>query len=262
MKTYRIWIAMCLVVLLAAGCPRKGAAPSDAVDAADQGQAAGRIAEQNADDVEIIKTTLAQQYNLSADDVEIEVETRTPSHMRGTAALPSRDESGLFLAARETGSWTVLYDGTDTVSCEQIEPYNFPKNMVADCVSDRAEHKECGAEYKKIRFNSEGRYVSPVELGEELMDKLLNYHKEHKSCEQDWLRDYRIVNVEIVESKKKPLKVKITFSVQVPDGDNTGWTSGGGTNARDNWIQNKAWILTIEQDDETYKISGVENAAP
>ncbi len=43
---------------------------------------------------------------------------------------------GWFLAAEVGGQWVIVDDGNGTVSCEKINPYNFPTTLVPECWSD------------------------------------------------------------------------------------------------------------------------------
>ncbi len=47
-----------------------------------------------------------------------------------TGGLPG----GYFLAAREGSTWVIVYDGQATPSCAEITPYNFPVDMVPECL--------------------------------------------------------------------------------------------------------------------------------
>ena len=40
---------------------------------------------------------------------------------------------GMFYAAKVGGEWKIAWDGNGTVTCDDIEPYNFPVSMITEC---------------------------------------------------------------------------------------------------------------------------------
>jgi hypothetical protein len=57
----------------------------------------------------------------------------TLSHFRGRAA---EEPDGLVLAAKRNNDWVIVFDGEGGYSCEIVEPYNFPEDMISDCYSE------------------------------------------------------------------------------------------------------------------------------
>jgi hypothetical protein len=42
---------------------------------------------------------------------------------------------GIFLAAKVNGEWKIVFDGNGQIECKIFKPYNFPSNMISDCVN-------------------------------------------------------------------------------------------------------------------------------
>lgn len=43
---------------------------------------------------------------------------------------------GMWFAAKVNGTWKLAWDGNGTISCAQINPYNFPNTLVPECWDD------------------------------------------------------------------------------------------------------------------------------
>jgi hypothetical protein len=80
------------------------------------------------DDASALRTALAAHFGVSPDGMAFVIAEQTEEH--ATGGLPG----GYFLAAREEGTWVIVYDGQATPSCEQIAPYDFPLDMVPECL--------------------------------------------------------------------------------------------------------------------------------
>jgi len=80
------------------------------------------------DDASALRRTLAARFGVSPDEIVFVITEQTEEH--ATGGLPG----GYFLAAREEGTWVIVYDGQATPSCAEIAPYNFPGDMVPECL--------------------------------------------------------------------------------------------------------------------------------
>ena len=56
------------------------------------------------------------------------------THAWGTASFTGEMGGGWFLAYKNPDGWIIVDDGNGTISCETIAPYNFPVDMVPECV--------------------------------------------------------------------------------------------------------------------------------
>lgn len=79
-------------------------------------------------DEQQIAAALAEKFGQSADQLGITVNTISGDHATGGIS------NGYFLAAREEGSWVIVYDGQATPPCVDIEQYRFPVEMVPECL--------------------------------------------------------------------------------------------------------------------------------
>lgn len=81
-----------------------------------------------------IKTAMAKKYNKSEADVNISVSKIDATHAWGTVSFAGEMGGGWFLAFKNPDGWIIVDDGNGTISCEKIAPYNFPVDMVPECV--------------------------------------------------------------------------------------------------------------------------------
>ncbi|PIR07316.1 MAG: hypothetical protein COV55_00235 [Candidatus Komeilibacteria bacterium CG11_big_fil_rev_8_21_14_0_20_36_20] len=87
---------------------------------------------------EAIKKLLAEKYSTKILAIELEIAQETATHARGMVSfldenLPGPPEGGIFLAAKVAGQWQLVFDGNGGISCTQMQPYNFPEEMISDC---------------------------------------------------------------------------------------------------------------------------------
>jgi len=72
------------------------------------------------------------------------VQKADATHARGTITLCPGDpcRGGLFLAVKKNNLWQLVFDGIENgdsnFSCNLVAPYDFPGDMISDCVSDKA----------------------------------------------------------------------------------------------------------------------------
>lgn len=85
------------------------------------------------DDLQAIKLALAAKLGTN---IEVTISQNTGTHAKGNVREKSSEVGGgYFLAAKVDSRWVIVYDGQSTPTCSQIAPYNFPKNMVSECLS-------------------------------------------------------------------------------------------------------------------------------
>ena len=81
-----------------------------------------------------IKEAMAKKHNKSMADVEITVSKIDSTHAWGSVKFAGEMGGGWFLAFKNPDGWIIVDDGNGTISCETIAPYNFPPDMVSECV--------------------------------------------------------------------------------------------------------------------------------
>jgi hypothetical protein len=86
-------------------------------------------------DEKLIKEALYRKFNLDETRLLVTINQLTASHAKGLVKEVEAISGGYFIAAKTTGGWVIVYDGQAHPTCAQIEPYNFPKEMVDQCLN-------------------------------------------------------------------------------------------------------------------------------
>lgn len=88
------------------------------------------------DDVALIKQAFSEKYGNPVEEIDIHVNNQTDTHMRGLVKIgPETISGGMFLAAKVNGDWMIVHDGQGVFTCAEVEPFNFPDEMISDCYS-------------------------------------------------------------------------------------------------------------------------------
>ena len=84
----------------------------------------------------VIKNLFADKYDKDASEIIIEINQETEDYLRGGVVLPpgGSENSGMFLAVKVDGEWKLVHDGQGTVPCLVVAEYNFPVDVVKECV--------------------------------------------------------------------------------------------------------------------------------
>ncbi len=80
-----------------------------------------------------IKKAFAEKYDKQTSEINLEINKETSTHAQGVVRFAGEISGGWWLATKEEGEWVLVADGNGTVMCEDIEPYNFPTEMVPEC---------------------------------------------------------------------------------------------------------------------------------
>jgi len=94
-----------------------------------------------------IKNLFADKYNKTIAEVTINISQETENHIKGMVEISpgGPENSGMFLAAKVNDSWNLVHDGQGAIICLAIGSYNFPVDMVEECVGG-----DGSIEYRKI----------------------------------------------------------------------------------------------------------------
>ncbi|MBU2566148.1 hypothetical protein KKG46_01155 [Patescibacteria group bacterium] len=84
-------------------------------------------------DAREIQSVFADMYHKNIEDILISVDQYDAEHARGTVQFAGEDAGGMFLAAKDQGSWDVIIDGNGNFKCEFLEPYGFSDEMSKGC---------------------------------------------------------------------------------------------------------------------------------
>jgi len=86
-----------------------------------------------------IKAAFAAKFDKQPSEITIEISRYEPGFAQGGVSFAGEIAGGWFLAAEVGGTWVIADDGNGTITCEKIEPYNFPVSMVSECWSDASQ---------------------------------------------------------------------------------------------------------------------------
>lgn len=66
--------------------------------------------------------------------IKLEVDENDGNFIKGKVVpVEAKGGGGIFFAANTTNGWVIASDGNGVVFCEDIEPYNFPTNIIPQC---------------------------------------------------------------------------------------------------------------------------------
>lgn len=92
--------------------------------------------EEEALDEAFIKAAVLERVGLEEEEVEFTITTNTGTHAKGNIREVEAVGGGYWLAAKAEGEWVAVYDGQAHPTCEEIEPYDFPTDLVEECLDD------------------------------------------------------------------------------------------------------------------------------
>lgn len=83
---------------------------------------------------EIIKAALIKKYGPQSADVSVSVSEVNGEYAKGM--VTEQGGGGMWFAARLNGTWTLVWDGNGTITCDEISPFpDFPTSMIPECYS-------------------------------------------------------------------------------------------------------------------------------
>ncbi|HEY4695153.1 MAG TPA: hypothetical protein VIH52_04310 [Candidatus Nanoarchaeia archaeon] len=88
-----------------------------------------------ADDEALIKIALEAKTGIPEDMLVVNLSLKDGDFAKGSVGTKGEETGGgYFLAVRDNGKWLIAYDGQANPNCEEVNPYNFPANMVPECL--------------------------------------------------------------------------------------------------------------------------------
>lgn len=90
---------------------------------------------------ESIAELFSQKYNKSISTLIIDVKTDTGTFAKGSVNFTDEMGGGLWFAAKTGNGWELAFDGNGIVSCEAANKYNFPKDMIPQCIETQNGNK-------------------------------------------------------------------------------------------------------------------------
>ena len=86
------------------------------------------------DETTLIKQAVFSKTGLDETKAEITINQNTGQFAKGNIKEFEAVGGAYWLAAKTPTGWLCVYDGQANPSCSQIDPYNFPKDMVPECL--------------------------------------------------------------------------------------------------------------------------------
>lgn len=85
-------------------------------------------------EIEGIKKAVYEKTGLTSQNADVTVSQYTSTIAKGGVKEKEAVGGAYFIAAKVGNEWVCVYDGQSQPTCEQIEPFNFPKEMVPECL--------------------------------------------------------------------------------------------------------------------------------
>lgn len=85
------------------------------------------------DETSLIKAAILKRLGTDESQVNVTVSKIEGDYAKGSVG--GSGGGGYFIAAKKAGEWLIVYDGQANPSCAQIAPYNFPIDMVPECLN-------------------------------------------------------------------------------------------------------------------------------
>jgi len=85
-------------------------------------------------EMEAIKKAVYEKTGLTSEVADVTVSEYTSSYAKGGVKEKEAVGGAYFIAAKVDNEWICVYDGQSHPTCEQLEPYDFPKEMVPECL--------------------------------------------------------------------------------------------------------------------------------
>lgn len=89
-------------------------------------------------DLDQIREAFAEKYSKPIEDVDVNISENTGTHASGGVRFAGEMGGGMWLAYNDGEKWLITYDGHGTISCEAVDPYGFPTEMISECWDENA----------------------------------------------------------------------------------------------------------------------------
>ena len=86
------------------------------------------------DDIKLIKQAILSKLGLTESQAVVTINQNTGKYAKGGVRETEAVGGGYFLAAKVGDNWLIVYDGQANPTCAQIAAYNFPTDMVPECL--------------------------------------------------------------------------------------------------------------------------------
>ncbi len=96
------------------------------------------VEEEGKTDLEQIKEAFAEKYSKPIGDVDASISENTGTYAKGGVKFAGEIAGAWWLAYNDGEDWIIVADGNGSVICADIEPYDFPTDMVPECWDEDA----------------------------------------------------------------------------------------------------------------------------
>lgn len=87
--------------------------------------------------VEFVIGALSQKYNRPANTVKVQVQADTGNFAKGLVNFTDEQGGAIWLAAKTSQGWELAFDGNGIAPCEAVNKYDFPKDLVPQCLDEQ-----------------------------------------------------------------------------------------------------------------------------
>lgn len=88
------------------------------------------------DETSLIKQAIFKLTGLDATKAEVTINKNTGTHAKGNIKEFEAVGGAYWIAAKVGENWVGVYAGQANPTCAQIAPYNFPKDIVPECLDE------------------------------------------------------------------------------------------------------------------------------
>ena len=85
-------------------------------------------------EIESIKEAVYEKTGLTSEVADVTVSQYTSNYAKGGVKEKEAVGGAYFIAAKVDNEWICVYDGQSHPTCQQIEPFDFPKSLVPECL--------------------------------------------------------------------------------------------------------------------------------
>jgi len=86
-------------------------------------------------EIEAIKKAVYEKTGLTSRVADVTVSEYNSTYAKGGVKEKEAVGGAYFTAAKVDNEWICVYDGQSQPTCEQIEPFDFPKSLVPECLN-------------------------------------------------------------------------------------------------------------------------------
>lgn len=80
---------------------------------------------------------LSKKLSVPAGEIQVQVSADTGNFSKGTVNYNNQTGGGVWLAAKTGNGWELVSEGNGIVACEDVDKYNFPTQIVPQCIDTK-----------------------------------------------------------------------------------------------------------------------------